>query len=306
MQYDDVIAAMFTPSDDGAVAAATVDASAARRLRDALEPLAMHSVWCRATNERLAEFGHNFMTSYVCSRAALLGDPSPGVVVSSFGVFEPAMLTGVYEAGRALVGRDELLRARDEATIASLGLVIERADADVAVEVGDAAAALRRGVEQADGVGRPLFSGLRDQPWPSSAVGQLWRASELFREHRGDSHIAAAVAAGLDAIEMNILTELFVGFPLGSYSASRGWDEAALGAAAERLRARGLVDGETLSAPGQTMRADLEARTDAMQASIIDAVGPQLETVISVAVACSQRCIEAGAFPPNVFKRAAG
>ncbi len=44
---------------------AVVNARSARRLRDAAEPIAMHAVWCRLTNERLAELGLNFLTSYV-------------------------------------------------------------------------------------------------------------------------------------------------------------------------------------------------------------------------------------------------
>ena len=300
MLYDDVITAMFEPSLDGAVALPSVDASPARRLRDAIEPIAMHSVWCRGTNERLAELGHDFMTGYACSRAALLGQPTPGVVVSSFAVFEPRMLADLYESGRSLCDRDLLLRARDEATISSLTSVLGDVDA------GPAAAALRRGIDAADGAGRPLFSGLCDQPWPDSVVGQLWRGTELFREHRGDSHVAACVAAGLDAVEMNVLTELFVGLPFGSYSATRGWDEATLQDAATRLSERGLTEGQVLSDAGRVFRADVETRTDALQQSIIDAIGDDLDDLVTATTEWSQRCIDARAFPPNVFKRAAG
>lgn len=300
MEYDDVIAAMFEASPEGAVSAPTVQASGARRLRDAVEPIAMHSVWSRATNERLAELGHNFMTSYVNSRAALLGDPALGVVASSFAVFEPNMVTGIYAAGKEVCGREELLRARDDATIASLSCVLDGEDVTVAAGV------LRRGVEATSGTGRPLFSGLRDQPWPESPVGQLWRASELFREHRGDSHVAACVAAGLDPVEMNVLTELYVGMDLGTYSASRGWDEAALQGAAQRLQDRGLVDADQLTDAGQSFRAGIEDHTDVAQQSIIDAIGNDLDAVVDATTRWSQQCIDAQAFPPNIFKRAAG
>lgn len=300
MKYDDVIAAMFEPSPEGAVSPPTVQASAARRLRDAIEPIAMHSVWSRHTNERLAGLGHNFMTSYVCGRAALLGDPTTGVVVSSFAVFEPNMLKGAYEGGKNLCDRSTLLEARDEATIASLTQVLD------GEHVAATAAALRRGVEVVSGAGRPLFSGLRDQPWPESPVGQLWRATELFREHRGDSHVAACVAAGIDPVEMNVMTELYVGMPLASYSASRGWDEATLQAAATRLQDRGLLDNGALTAAGQTFRASIEDRTDDAQQSIIDAIGDDLDSAVEATTQWSQQCVQAQAFPPNVFKRAAG
>lgn len=300
MEYDDVIAAMFEASPAEAVSPPTVDSSPARRIRDAIEPIAMHSVWARATNERLAESGHNFMTAYVCSRAALLGDPTPGVVASSFAVFEPNMITGVFAAGKELCGRDALLHARDEATIDSLSQVLDGQD------VAAVAALVRRGIEAASGTGRPLFSGLRDQQWPASPVGELWRASELYREHRGDSHVAACVAAGLDPIEMNVMTELFVGMDLGTYSASRGWDETALQGAAQRLQDRGLLDQRQLSEAGVAFRAAIEDQTDIAQQSIVDAIGSDLDTVVDATQRWSQLCIDAQAFPPNVFKRAAG
>ena len=79
MSYDDVINAYFTPSPAGTVAPPTVAASPARQLRDAMEPLAMHAVWCRATNEALGALGLDFFGSYLWGRAATLGEPSPGV-----------------------------------------------------------------------------------------------------------------------------------------------------------------------------------------------------------------------------------
>jgi hypothetical protein len=300
MEYDDVIAAMFGPSPEGSVPTPTVQASGARRLRDAIEPIAMHSVWCRGTNERLADFGYNFRTAYVCSRAALLGDPTPGVVVSSFAVFAPGLVTGTYAEGKELCERTALLQARDEATIASLSDVLASED------VAATAAVLRRGVEAASGAGRPLFSALSDQPWPDSDVGQLWRAAELFREHRGDSHVAACVAAGLDPIEMNVMTELFVGMDLGTYSVTRGWDDEALQGAAQRLRDRGLLDGDVLNEAGRSFRSEIEDRTDLAQQPIMTAIGGDLGSLVEATTAWSQQCIDANAFPLDVFKRAAG
>ena len=53
---------------------------------------------------------------------------------------------------------------------------------------------LRRGIDAADPAGRPLFAGLAGREWPSDEYGQLWRACDILREHRGDSHVAACVA----------------------------------------------------------------------------------------------------------------
>ena len=141
----------------GIVPAPVVAASPARRLRDAIEPIAMHSVWSRRTNERLHGLGLDFLGGYVWGRAAALGEPDPGVVVSSFAVFEPAMLTATYEQARAACPREEMLAARAEATIASLRETLT--DAGVAPIADRLAAA----VSSADATGRPLFAGLARQ-----------------------------------------------------------------------------------------------------------------------------------------------
>ena len=112
MQYDEVVAALFQPSPAGAVPPPVVGAGPARRLRDAIEPIAMHAVWARRTNERLAGLGLDFLGGYVWGRAVALGEPDAGVVVASFGVFEPGMLTATYEQARAACARDALLTAR--------------------------------------------------------------------------------------------------------------------------------------------------------------------------------------------------
>lgn len=300
MLYDDVIADAFQPTPDGSVAAPTQDASPARRLRDAVEPLAMHSVWSRHVNEATAALGLDFMTNYVWGRASLLGVPEPGLVVSSFAVFSPDLLVPVYEAGRAAVDRDTIVATRTQATIESLAGVL--GDADVA-PVADA---LRTALGAADSIARPLFAGLSSLPWPDEPLGQLWRACELFREHRGDSHNVVLVMRNLDPIQANIVTELWLGMPLFSYSATRGWTPEQLETTAATLRAQGWIDGESLSDWGREARDMIEEITDGLQHAIIDALGTDLDAIVDQLSVWSTACIDAAAFPPNIFKRAAG
>ena len=49
------------------------------------------------------------------------------------------------------------------------------------------------------------------------------RAGELVREHRGDGHLAACVAAGLGTVQANVFTELWLGYSLGEYTSTRGF-----------------------------------------------------------------------------------
>ena len=302
MNYQEVLATFFTPSPPGTAEPEVVQhGSAARRLRDAIEPIAMHAVWCARTNHRLAdEFGLDFLGGYVWGRASALGEPAPGVVVATFAVFEPAFVTAVYLDARTKAGWSELVAARDEATAASLRELLGDIDPT------GVTAALRRGIDAADGTGRPMFSGLAGRPLPDDPYGRLWRVCDILREHRGDSHVAACVTAGLDAVEMNVLTEVWLGMPMFSYSATRVWSPDALNAAADRLRSRGLLNGDTLTPAGRQARDDIEAATDAAQRRVIEAIGDDLDDIVARLSTWSATLVDKRAFPPSIHKRAAG
>ena len=301
MDYAEAAAAFFVLRQEGtALPVAVAEGSPARRLRDACEPVAMHAVWSRATNERLAQLGLDFLTSYVGGRGAYLGEPAGAVVAAAFAWFEPGLVTTLWDAARAAVALDRLVQARDESTVASLREILADEDpGEVASLLADAAAA-------ADGMGRPLFSGRRADGRPQDAVHCLWWACGLVREHRGDSHVAVAAADGLDAIEMNILTELWIGMPLLSYTATRGWPPDAMQRAIARLEGRGWVRDGGLTDSGLSARLSIEQRTDAQEQPIVAAIGDRLEEVCSRLNHWGQLCIEAGAFPPDILKRAAG
>jgi hypothetical protein len=301
MDYADAVAAFFVPRQEGtALPVAVAEGSPARRLRDACEPVAMHAVWSRTTNERLAQLGLDFLTSYVGGRGAFLGDPAGAVVAAAFAWFEPGLVTTLWDAARAVVAPEQLVQARDESTAASLREVLAGEDpAEVASLLADAA-------EAADGMGRPLFSGRRADGRPADAVHCLWWACGLVREHRGDSHVAAAAAAGLNPVDMNILTELWIGMPLLSYTATRGWAPDAMQRAVARLESRGWIRDSGLTEEGLAGRLGIEQRTDAQEQPIAAALGGRLEEVCDRLNHWGQLCIEAGAFPPDILKRAAG
>jgi len=58
-------------------------------------------VWSRATNERLAQLGLDFLTSYVGGRGAFLGEAAGAVVAAAFAWFEPGLVTTLWDAARA-------------------------------------------------------------------------------------------------------------------------------------------------------------------------------------------------------------
>ncbi|MGZ4706618.1 MAG: SCO6745 family protein [Acidimicrobiales bacterium] len=299
MTYDDIVSIfMATPATP--IPEPTLPTSPARRLRDALEPIATQGWWSRPASDRVAALGLGFFDGYVWGRAASLGAPSAAVVVATFGVFDPATLTAVYEQAVTVAGCDDVLAARAEGAAEALAAVI--AD-DEAAALADPLLAALAGV---DGLGRPLFSALRALPVPETAHGRLWRAAELVREHRGDGHLAAVVAAGIDMAAVNVLTELWLGFGVGEYSATRGLGGDRLAATVASLEGQGLVTDGALTSAGRALRDELEAATDRSQRSLISALGDDLEPIVLATDAVSASIVAAQAFPSDPRKRAAG
>ncbi len=297
--YDDIAAIFLGPLVEP-VAEPEVDATPARRLRDALEPIATQGWWSRAAGDRLNALDIDFLPGYVWGRAAALGTPPASVVAATFGVFDPGLIASVYELGVASVARDDILAARAEGGAESVS--------SIATDVECAAIAdpLLDALDGLDGLGRPLFSGLRSLPVPASSGGRLWRAAELVREHRGDGHLAVLVGADLDAAQANVFTERWLGFGLGEYSATRGFGPEALAAAVRDLNERGWMNGNDLTDQGREARAEIEAATDASQASLIAACGSALDDLVAGAALISDRLIEARSFPADPRKRAGG
>ncbi|MDD7925579.1 SCO6745 family protein [Actinomycetospora chibensis] len=311
MDFAEARATFCTPRT-GPVADPAAAATPARRLRDALEPLAMVTVWSEPAADRAAAAGLDFLAGYVGGRASALGDVPGTLVASTFAVFEPDLAGGLWDRARASCSVAQLQQGRERAGTEALRAAL----ADVGesgvdeVDVDGVVDTLRAGLAAADLMGRPLFAGMWALPWPDEAYGRLWHATSLLREHRGDSHVAACVAAGLDGIEANVLTELWVGFDLLEYTSTRGWSPEAMDAAIGRLRTRGLLDGPpdhtVLSDEGRRLRAGIEDATDLAQQPIVDLIGDALDRTVDALATWSEAVVTRGWFPPDPYKRAAG
>ncbi len=301
MDYAEAVAAFFTPRPDVAVPSVVAAASPARRLRDAVEPFALQDVWSRAVNEAMAARGLDFLSSYVGGRAAVLGEPRPEVVAAVFAWFEPGLVQGLYDAARSALPLPELVAVRDAAVAASLREVLgDRTEVQAVADRLSEAAVLP------EATGRALYAGLRAKGRPVDPWQRLWWACDLVREHRGDSHIQAAGAAGLSAVEMNVLTELWLGMPLLSYTGTRAWPAEATDAALDRLRGEGLLAGDALTDSGRALRELVEDTTDLQEQTVVQALGADLDPLCRQLSTWSRRCVDAAAFPPDPLKRAAG
>ncbi|GAA2897332.1 hypothetical protein GCM10010472_64700 [Pseudonocardia halophobica] len=282
---------------------AATSPSPARALRDAIEPLACLSIWSPEAAEAYAELGlDDYFAAYVWQRAAALGTPPAPLAVVALGVFTPELITPQYEAGRVALRREDVVRVRIEAP----GRTLRRVLGDIDDDAARAVTLLRRGIDAADRTARPLFTGLTADHWPGDPLAGLVHACHLLREHRGDSHLAVCAVEGLDPVGMNLLTELWCGYAFRSYTVTRGWSDAQIDAAADRLRARGLLAGDRLTEAGLSYRAELERRTDRMQQSVVEAIGGELDTLTKQLCAWSDALVGAGAAPPDPAKRFAG
>jgi hypothetical protein len=299
MEYD-VIAEIFMAETATPFPEPVLPTTPARRLRDALEPIATQGWWSRPAGEAVDGLGLGFFDGYVWGRAAGLGTPAPAVVVATFGVFEPGFVGGAYELASGKVPRDEVLAARAAAATEAVAVVASDSDA---ATIADPLLGVLAGVE---GIGRPLFSGLRELPVPDEPAGRLWRAAELVREHRGDGHLAALASAGIGMVAANVLTELWLGFRVGEYTGTRGFGPDQVGAAVAALEGEGLVADGQLTSAGRARRDAIEEATDRSQADLVTALGDRLDPIIEAADAVSTAIVGARQFPTDPRKRAAG
>ena len=155
-------------------------------------------------------------------------------------------------------------------------------------------------------LGRALHAGLTSLAWPSDLVGQLWHACSILRENRGDGHLAALVAAGLDGVQANQLTELWVGWDPLAYTGSRAWSPEDMDRGTAALSDRGLVADGALTSEGLALREELETATDRSVQAAVDAIGDDLDRIVGLLDSWAQKIVDRGWFPPDPYKRASG
>ena len=99
----------------------------------------------------------------------------------------------------------------------------------------------------------------------------------MLRECRGDAHVAAWTSADLDAVEIGLCTEAYMGLPLRTYIRTRGWNDDELNAGHARLVARGWLENDALTSAGRAGREAIERSTDAQMRAAVDAIGDDMD-----------------------------
>jgi hypothetical protein len=261
----------------------TTDTDAAtvspRSLHKVVEPLHTLLYFVPEARERYAEAGINGgMRAYFASRSAAFGQVPADVVVATFYNFSPAIVAKAIPSVWETTTPEQVLAARldivDAALTRMLGSDVLRSD-----ELAEAAALAREAAEAASTeiVGRPLFAAHVSLPWPEPAHLQLWHATTLLREHRGDGHIAALVLSGLSGPQAVVsYTAYGTGLPEDIMRHTRGYTEDEWAATKAELRDKGIFDADDhYTAEGREQRERIEAQTDAAAATPYERLGPE-------------------------------
>ena len=216
--------------------------------------------------------------AYFTSRGSLMGQVPGELVAAAFAVFNPLVVVPSVQAGWKITDAATICGARRDGAIAQLERILGAKPGGVA----KARAILQRAVAVLRPEGRPLFAGTLSQAIPSTDLGACWHFGDMLREFRGDSHTAAWIAAGLDATEIGLLTELYWGLPLKSYSRTRGWSEDDYSSAIERLESRGLLANGDFTPAGRALREQVEVNTDDQMRPALTAIGPDFDQLIDI------------------------
>lgn len=233
--------------------------------------------------------------AYFTSRGSLMGQVPGQLVAAAFAVFNPEVVVPSVAFGWTLTDAATICAARDDGAIAQLERVLgpEPEGADRAHEL------LARACEPLRPEGRPLFAGASAQAMPPTHLGAAWRLGDMLREYRGDSHTAAWIGAGIDATEIGLLSELYWGLPMRSYSRTRAWTDAQFDAAHERLKARGLVDDVGFTAAGRDLREAVEADTDLQMEPVVAALGDDLDELVAILLPWGTAIRDAKGYPAS-------
>lgn len=216
--------------------------------------------------------------AYFTSRGSVMGQVPGEVIAAAFAVFNPEVVVPCVTMGWSRTDAATICAGRDAGAIAQLVRLLGEAPKGIE-RVNEL---LARAVAPLRPEGRPLYAGLRSLAMPDSPIGTMWRMGDMLREFRGDSHTAAWISAGVNATEIGLLSEMYWGLPMRSYSRTRAWTDGQFDASVESLQSRGLVTTDGFTDAGRALRESIEVATDAQMAGAIAALGDDIDELFTI------------------------
>lgn len=276
-----------------------MDRSIARQTWQLLEPY--HAVVyfdpaAKATYESVGLKG--YWMGYFASRSAAMGPVGPEVVTATFYNFQPRMVHRAIPDAWSFSTPEQVLKARYEVAENALRRCLSNISGNEIVEAAEIARDIASHCEPR---GRALFAAHRSLPWPNEPHLILWHAATLWREFRGDGHVAALVVEDVDGCEAHVLAAAAGAVPERQRE-YRGWSDEEWVEATTRLRQRGLVDQEAhLTREGEATRDRIERLTDELSLQPLAMVGRAAITALhSLLQPLCDQIIEANGVPyPN-------
>ncbi len=283
-----------------------MSSTTARRLWQLYEPI--HGVVYFTDEARTAAADAHykgFWMGYFAFRAAPLGAVGPEIATAAFYGFHPSRARRALPDAWALAGPKQALAARAAASADALRRV-HAMPHDAVEETVDLLWAAAQG---ADTAGRVLGAANQALPRSDDLVEALWQAATTLREHRGDGHIAALIAAGVCPVHAHLLKIAAADTDAEALRQSRNWPDDEWAAAADELVARGwTTSAGTLTPSGAAVRADVEASTDASATAPWRGLGDaRTDRVAGLLQPITRAVLDAKAFPlPNPVGFASG
>ncbi|MFF1925935.1 hypothetical protein ACFVW8_35890 [Streptomyces sp. NPDC058221] len=280
----------------------TLPPRAGRRCHNALNPIHSSLYFSPDLGKELGGIGiEDPSAAYFASRAAALGAVGPGTVTATFYNFNHELVTRHVPAVWDIAAPGEVLAARLRAADSTLRRLLGE-EIIASPEMAEAAQLALRATEGCTRHARPLYAAHADLPVPEQPHLAYWHAATLLREHRGDAHLAALLAAGLDPVEALVShTATGKGMAPRWVLATRGWRRSDWDDASARLRDRGLLTAEgELTDEGTALRAGLEETTDRMDLTPYEHLGgAAVARLTELGRGFLGTALAAGAFPSD-------
>ncbi len=279
-----------------------MERSLARRTWQLLEPyhaLVYFDPNARAIYESIGLKG--YWMGYFASRSAAMGPVRPEVVVATFYNFHPRMVHRALPDAWSFSTPEAVLEARYRLA----DTAIDRALAGnlAAREIAEAGHIARDVALACRPHGRPLYAAHAALAWPTDPHLVLWHAATMWREFRGDGHVAALTVHGIDGCEAHVLAAA-AGILPERQRDHRGWSDGEWVDAETRLRGRGLLnERDGLTREGQALHDEIEDVTDALSLPPLDAVGRQrIEKMHAALQPLCEQIVRTNAVPyPNAM-----